>query len=112
PPSAASRSTPKASSATTPSSTLERPFVRRAAPAGLPLVLRGRGLADDGRLDRARHQLLDHVPEVPLARPRRLRDHLALGAVPAFLDRLRRLRRSPRSAPADPARHRDLRGGL
>src|SRR6185369_3749551 len=103
PPSAASRSTPKASSATTLSSTLERPFVRRAAAAGVPLVLRGRRLADDGRLDRARHQLLDHVPEVPLACARRLRDHFALGAVPALLDHLRRGGRSRRSAPADPA---------
>src|SRR5262245_2399863 len=75
---------------------------RRFIPGGL--VSRLRGLAgawlrhlshrqragDDGRLDRARHQLLDRVSEIPVPGARRLRGDLALGAVPVVLGLSRR----------------------
>src|SRR4051812_32150125 len=109
--SAALRSTSRASSAPTPSWTRELGrFLHGAARAGVPPLFRRRGVADDGRLDRACHQLLDDVAEVPIARARRLRGHLALGAVPFLFDLVGRARRSLRSAAPHPDRHGGLHG--
>ena len=84
------------------------PALRRPPLARLPLVLRARPDRDDGRQHRARHQLLGHVPEVPLAHAGRLRGHQPLGAVPALLLPRRRSRRPLRLPPADP----DLAGAV
>src|SRR5215510_1960606 len=84
---------------------------RRSIPGGLVSRLRGltgawlrhlshrQRAGDDGRLDRARHQLLDRVSEIPVPGARRLCCDLALGAVPPLLGLGRRARRPLRSAP-------------
>src|SRR5882672_11136874 len=87
-------------------------ILRRAPAPRLPRLLRRLGAGDDGRLGRARHQLLDHLPEVPFACARRLRDALALAAVSVFLGVVGRARRPLRPAAPDPARHGPVHGGL
>src|SRR5262249_11523736 len=67
--------------------------IRGAACAGLRGLPHRQRARHARRLDRARDQLLDGVPEVPLARARRLRGDLALAAVLVVLIRLRRARR-------------------
>ncbi|VWX61566.1 hypothetical protein VARIO8X_50273 [Burkholderiales bacterium 8X] len=86
--------------------------LRRPPPSRLPLAGRHLFPRDDGRQRRARHQLLDGVPEVPVAGARRLRGGVALAAVPAVLVAGRRPHRPHRSAPHDPVRPRSLRTGF
>ena len=76
-----------------------------AAPPGLSRPLHHLRHCDDGRQYRARHQLLDGVPEVPLFGTCGLRGADPLAAVPAVLGRDRRARRSFRSAQDHPMRH-------
>src|SRR2546429_6284692 len=79
--------------------TATAPRLRGVAGARLRAVSRRLHARDDGRLDRARDQLVDDVREIPLAGPRRLRGDLALAAVPVVLSACRRARRPLRSAP-------------
>src|SRR5438309_1816832 len=87
-------------------------ILRRTPPPRLPRLFRRLGAGDDGRFDRARDQLLDHVPEIPFARARRIRDALALVAVSLFLGVFGRARRPLRSPAHHPGRHAVLHGGI
>src|SRR5436305_6547861 len=81
------------------------PRFRGAADARLRAISRRLDAGDDGRLNRARHQLVDDVREIPLAGARRVRSDLALAAVPVVLSACRRACRPLRSAPHYPGRH-------
>src|SRR3954453_13158868 len=67
--------------------------LRGAAGARLWHVHARKRACDDRRFDRARHQLLDRLSEVPVTRARRLCGDLALVAVSVVLGLGRRARR-------------------
>ncbi len=68
------------------------------------------GPVDDGRQRRARDQLLDRLPEIPLAGARRLRSAVALAADAVPRRTVGRARGPLRLAQADPARHGAVHG--
>src|SRR5690606_9222132 len=83
-------------------------FLRGPASPGVSHLLHHQRARDDGRQHRARHQLLDDAREVRLARARRLRGDLALGAIPAVLGLVGGARGPVRPAPPGPGRHAAL----